>query len=117
MKGGARRKIFRQGLASFSFLVKYKLMTKTFPGGPRFLVLVPVLRTVPGILLMFFLAFLARGGKDLGLAWWPGLEGLFAAHPVAKGLLIDIFHFNYVLLTIILGMAVEQPAKLIAGNG
>lgn len=72
------------------------------------MVLAPVLKTVPGIALMFFLAFLARGGKDLGFAWWPGLEGLFAAHPVVKGLLIDIFHFNYVLLTILLGMAVRN---------
>lgn len=57
----------------------------------------------PGVLLMLAIAVLARGGSDLGLPWWPGLESYFEASP-AKRVLIDVLHLNYILISIILGM-------------
>ncbi|CEP68531.1 Uncharacterised protein family UPF0324,prokaryote [Moorella glycerini] len=63
-------------------------------------------KTLSGILLMLAIAVLARGGADLGLPWWPGLEACFAASPVAKRVLIDVLHLNYILISIILGMLV-----------
>lgn len=65
-----------------------------------------VLRIFPGIFLMFLIAFLARGGRDLGLPWWPGLENLLAAGPVTRRVFIDILHLNHILISIILGMLV-----------
>lgn len=66
----------------------------------------PFYKTIPGILLMLAIAVLARGGADLGLPWWPGLETYFAVNPVAKRILIDLLHLNYILIAIILGMIV-----------
>lgn len=63
-------------------------------------------KTLPGILLMLVIAVLARGGADLGLSWWPGLEAYFAAGAATKRVLIDILHLNYILISIILGMLV-----------
>ncbi|MEW6275855.1 MAG: putative sulfate exporter family transporter [Bacillota bacterium] len=61
-------------------------------------------KTFPGIIVMFLIAFLARGGSDLGLPWWPGLESYFAFSPGAKKIFLDIFHLNHILIAIILGM-------------
>ncbi len=61
-------------------------------------------RPIPGILLMLAIAILARGGADLGLPWWPGIEAYFAASAIMKRILIDILHLNYILISIILGM-------------
>lgn len=63
-------------------------------------------KTFPGIIFMFFIAFLARGGSDVGLPWWPGLESYFALSPAAKRILLDIFHLNHILISIILGMLI-----------
>lgn len=63
-------------------------------------------KNFPGILLMLVIAILARGGADLGLSWWPGLEAYFASSPAAKRILIDLLHLNYILISIILGMLV-----------
>ncbi|MDQ0285354.1 putative integral membrane protein (TIGR00698 family) [Desulfofundulus luciae] len=63
-------------------------------------------KTIPGILLMLAIAFLARGGGDLGLPWWPGLESLLAGSPLARRVFIDILHLNHILISIILGMLV-----------
>lgn len=64
------------------------------------------LRALPGIFLMLTIAVLARGGADLGLPWWPGLETYFSTSPVAKRNFIDLLHLNYILVAIILGMFV-----------
>lgn len=66
----------------------------------------PFYKTFPGILLMLGIAFLARGGADLGLPWWPGLESIFATSPLAKRVLIDLLHLNYILISIILGILI-----------
>ncbi|AEG13842.1 Uncharacterized protein family UPF0324 [Desulfofundulus kuznetsovii DSM 6115] len=63
-------------------------------------------KTIPGILLMVAIAVLARGGGDLGLPWWPGLESLLAGSPLARRVFIDILHLNHILISIILGMLV-----------
>lgn len=63
-------------------------------------------KTFPGIFLMLAIAVLARGGADLGLPWWPGLEAYFASSPAAKRVLIDLLHLNYILISILLGMVV-----------
>ncbi|MGB9825350.1 MAG: YeiH family protein [Desulfofundulus sp.] len=55
---------------------------------------------------MCMIAFLARGGVDLGLPWWPGLENLLATGPLARRLFIDILHLNHILISIVLGMLV-----------
>ncbi len=65
-----------------------------------------LIKIFPGIFLMFLIAFLARGGSDLGLPWWPGLENLLAASPVTRRVFIDILHLNHILISIILGMLV-----------
>ncbi len=65
-----------------------------------------LLRTIPGIILMFSIAVLAKGGADLGLPQWPGLETHFAAHPDLKRVLIDNLRINYILLSIIIGMII-----------
>ncbi|MEW5899380.1 MAG: putative sulfate exporter family transporter, partial [Bacillota bacterium] len=65
-----------------------------------------VFQTIPGIILMFLIAFLARGGGDLGLPWWPGLESYFAATSAGKRIFLDVLSLNHILISIILGMLV-----------
>ncbi|WP_027351971.1 YeiH family protein [Desulfotomaculum nigrificans] len=67
-----------------------------------------VIRTIPGIFLMFAIAFFAKGGEDFGFYQWRGLETYFAANPYSKKLLIDILHLNYILLSIIIGMLMRN---------
>ncbi len=66
------------------------------------------IRLVPGMMVMFSIALLARGGTDLGLPWWPGLEVIFASKPVTSKILIDILHLNYVLISILTGMLLRN---------
>lgn len=65
-----------------------------------------LLKAVPGILLMFSIAVFARGGADLGFPQWPGLEGLLAAVPELKRILLDNLRMNYILLSILIGMII-----------
>lgn len=67
--------------------------------------MVAILKTLPGILLMLFIAFLARGGGDLGIPW-PGLESYLAANPATKKVFIEILHVNHILISILIGMLV-----------
>ena len=75
-------------------------------------------KTIPGILLMFAVAVLAKGGEDFGFHW-RGLEDFFGANPVTKTVLIDAFRLNYVLLSILIGMLIGNliilPGWLLAG--
>ncbi len=66
------------------------------------------IRLIPGILVMFAIAVLARGGTDLGIPWWPGLEVFFASRPVTEKILIDILHLNYILISILTGMLLRN---------
>lgn len=70
------------------------------------------LRLAPGILVMFAVAVLARGGSDIGLPWWPGLEVLFASKPTTSRILIDILHLNYILIAILTGMLLRNLIRL-----
>lgn len=65
-----------------------------------------LIKTIPGILLMFAIAAFARGGEDFGIPQWPGLETYFTSNPYTKKVLIDILHLNYILLSIIIGMII-----------
>lgn len=65
-------------------------------------------RLVPGILLMFAIAVLARGGTDLGFPQWPGLEDFFASNPLTQKILIDVLHLNYILISILIGMLIRN---------
>jgi uncharacterized integral membrane protein (TIGR00698 family) len=67
-----------------------------------------LIRLAPGIILMFAIAVLARGGADLGFPQWPGLEDLFAANPLTQKILVDIFHLNYILISILIGMLIRN---------
>ncbi|AEG60266.1 YeiH family protein [Desulforamulus ruminis] len=77
-----------------------------------------IVKTIPGILLMFAVAVLAKGGEDFGFHW-RGLEDFFGANPVTKTVLIDAFRLNYVLLSILIGMLIGNliilPGWLLAG--
>lgn len=69
-----------------------------------------VFRTIPGILLMFFIAVLTMGGQDIGIPW-PGLENYFRTNPITKNV-VDIFRLNYILLCIIIGMLIGNLFRL-----
>ncbi|MEW6696581.1 MAG: putative sulfate exporter family transporter [Bacillota bacterium] len=69
-----------------------------------------VFKTIPGILLMFFIAVLTMGGQDIGIPW-PGLEHHFRTNPITKNV-VDIFRLNYILLCIIIGMLIGNLFRL-----
>ncbi|MFZ5649309.1 MAG: YeiH family protein [Bacillota bacterium] len=65
-----------------------------------------LIKTFPGILLMFAIAVFTRGGTDIGIPQWAGLETYFAGNAYAKKFLIDILRLNYILLSIVAGMII-----------
>ena len=77
-----------------------------------------ILKTIPGILLMFAIAVLTMGGEDLGIAW-PGLESYFKLNPLTKTFFIDVLRLNYILLCILIGMLIGNlfslPNWILAG--
>ncbi|MGQ9558186.1 MAG: YeiH family protein [Desulfurispora sp.] len=70
-----------------------------------------IFKAIPGILLMFAIALFTMGGQDLGIPW-PGLEAYLRAHPVTGKILVDVLRFNYILLSIIIGMLVGNLVPL-----
>lgn len=57
---------------------------------------------------MFAIAFLTRGGSDLGFPQWPGIEEYFSSNRQIKKGLVDILHLNYILLSIVAGMIIRN---------
>jgi len=57
---------------------------------------------------MFAIAFLTRGGSDLGFPLWPGIEEYFSANRQIKKGLVDILHLNYIILSIVAGMIIRN---------
>lgn len=66
------------------------------------------IKLVPGILAMVAVAILAKGGADIGIPQWQGLESLFASNSLTNKILIDVLHLNYVLLSILIGMLLRN---------
>lgn len=62
-------------------------------------------RAIPGLLLMFFIAALAMGTKDLGVPQWIGLQGIIKENSHFLGKVLKI---NYVILVIIIGMLIRN---------
>jgi len=62
-------------------------------------------KVIPGLLLMFFIAALSMGTKDLGLPQWIGLEGILKENSDFLGKVLKI---NYVILVIIIGMIIRN---------
>ncbi|MFZ5648087.1 MAG: YeiH family protein [Bacillota bacterium] len=63
-------------------------------------------RVVPGILLMLAIAVLTRGGADLGFHQWQGIETYINSSGYINKSFIEIFHLNYIVLSIIAGMII-----------
>ncbi|TYO93372.1 YeiH family protein [Desulfallas thermosapovorans] len=63
------------------------------------------LRVIPGLLLMFLIAALCMGTKDLGLPRWIGLEGIIKETSHYLG---NVLKINYVLLVILIGMVIRN---------
>lgn len=77
-----------------------------------------ILKTIPGILLMFSIAALTMGGEDLGIPW-SGLESHLKLYPLTRTFLIDALRVNYILLCILIGMVIGNiftlPNWIMAG--
>ncbi|AQS59244.1 YeiH family protein [Desulforamulus ferrireducens] len=77
-----------------------------------------VLKTIPGILLMFSIAVLTMGGEDLGIPW-PGLESYLKINSLTKTFFVDVLRLNYILLCILIGMLIGNlftlPRWIMAG--
>lgn len=71
-----------------------------------------MIKTVPGILIMFAIAVFAKGGSDFGFSQWPGLEAYFSSFPGVKKILIDYLRINYVLLSIVIGIIIGNTITL-----
>ncbi|HBV98367.1 MAG: membrane protein [Peptococcaceae bacterium BICA1-7] len=64
------------------------------------------IRVVPGIVLMLSIAVLTRGGADLGFPQWQGIELYINTNEYINKSIIEIFHLNYIVLSIIAGMLI-----------
>ncbi|MFZ5643527.1 MAG: YeiH family protein [Bacillota bacterium] len=65
-----------------------------------------ILRIVPGILLMLFIAVLTRGGSDFGFPQWQGIESYINSNEYLNKSIAEIIHLNYIVLSIITGMII-----------
>lgn len=64
-----------------------------------------IVKIIPGILLMFFIAAFSMGTKDLGFPQWIGLQGVIKENSHFLGSVLKI---NYVILVIIIGMVIRN---------
>ncbi|ABO50390.1 conserved hypothetical protein 698 [Desulforamulus reducens MI-1] len=77
-----------------------------------------IVKTLPGIFLMFTIAVIAMGGEDLGIPW-QGLETYFKTNPYITNTFIKAVPLNYILLCILLGIIIGNliniPKWIMAG--
>ena len=64
-----------------------------------------IVKTLPGIFLMFTIAVIAMGGEDLGIPW-QGLETYFKTNPYITNTFIKAVPLNYILLCILSGIII-----------
>lgn len=70
-----------------------------------------IIKTIPGVLLMFTIAMFTMGGQDLGIPW-PGLEAYIKNSSHSNSMLIRILPLNYIFLCIVFGILIANLIKL-----